>query len=190
MPQWFNKEFFFNIYEVIKYENLKPTLDAKVKFWELNIDDLKSMSIDSCIIDINQTLVPYGSFSVPPEVRDKLIELRKEFRLCALSNYAGTQNSYESRQRAEKVVNELGLHVVKINRKKPSKEGYLLAMNFLNSTPSKCVVIGDRIFTDIVGANVAGMRSILVEPLDHRKDPLSIAFYRRIERSLLHFWTH
>ncbi len=29
-----------------------------------------------------------------------------------------------------------------------------------------CVIIGDQIFTDVIGANLCGMKSVLLEPLD------------------------
>ena len=49
----------------------------------------------------------------------------------------------------------------------------------------ECVVIGDQIFTDILGANLAGMKSILLEPIELETKQKFIAFKRKIERPML-----
>lgn len=45
---------------------------------------------------------------------------------------------------------------------KPDPEPYLLAASRLGVPPSECAFVGDKPFTDIKGANAAGMHSILV----------------------------
>ena len=45
---------------------------------------------------------------------------------------------------------------------KPDPEPFLLAASRLGVPPSECAFVGDKPFTDIKGANAAGMRSILV----------------------------
>jgi predicted HAD superfamily phosphohydrolase YqeG len=46
-------------------------------------------------------------------------------------------------------------------------------------------VIGDQIFTDILGANLAGMHSILLEPIQPETKQKFIAFKRKIEKPML-----
>ena len=47
------------------------------------------------------------------------------------------------------------------------------------------MVIGDQIFTDILGANLAKMPSILLEPILPETEQKFIVFKRRLERLLL-----
>ena len=49
----------------------------------------------------------------------------------------------------------------------------------------ECVAIGDQIFTDIMGANLSGMASILLEPIQPEVEQKFIVFKRKIERLLL-----
>lgn len=49
---------------------------------------------------------------------------------------------------------------------KPLPVGYLRAARRLGVRCRECVIVGDQIFTDIVGANLCGMKSVLapIEP--------------------------
>jgi HAD superfamily phosphatase (TIGR01668 family) len=49
---------------------------------------------------------------------------------------------------------------------KPSSKGFLQAIDFLKSDLSKTVIIGDQIFTDILGGNRLGIFTILVKPIE------------------------
>ena len=49
---------------------------------------------------------------------------------------------------------------------KPLPKGYKQAMHYLHLPPKEIVVVGDQIFTDVLGANAAGMKSILLTPKD------------------------
>lgn len=40
-----------------------------------------------------------------------------------------------------------------------------------NVTAGECAMVGDQIFTDILGANRAGVRSILVKPISLAGNP-------------------
>lgn len=48
---------------------------------------------------------------------------------------------------------------------KPKKKGFLAAMAQMKATPAQTAMVGDQLFTDCLGANNAGVRSILVRPV-------------------------
>lgn len=63
---------------------------------------------------------------------------------------------------------------------KPSPIGYLRAKRLAGVRAKECLVVGDQIFTDILGANLCGMRSVLLEPI--ARDPAaSVRFKRFLE---------
>ena len=68
---------------------------------------------------------------------------------------------------------------------KPLPGGYRAAARALGLSPQRCAVIGDQIFTDILGANLAGMPSVLLEPIQPETQQKFIVFKRRLERLLL-----
>ena len=62
---------------------------------------------------------------------------------------------------------------------KPSVSGYEDAMKRIQTTPDTTIFIGDQIFTDIYGANRAGIRTYLVQPI-HPKEEIQIVLKRCI----------
>ena len=48
---------------------------------------------------------------------------------------------------------------------KPTARGFKLAEKKLGLKPSEMLMVGDQIMTDIRGANAAGIRNVLVQPI-------------------------
>ena len=123
---------------------------------------LKRNGFDALLLDLDNTLLPWSSSQVP-ETSRKWIEQAKRLgmKICILSN---THNP--ARLRA--IADQLG--VESIHRAlKPFRAGFTKAVRILDADPRAAVVIGDQLLTDIVGGNRAGMRTILVEPVDSRE---------------------
>ncbi len=67
---------------------------------------------------------------------------------------------------------------------KPDVSGYLRALEMMNLKKEEAVVIGDQIFTDILGANKSGIPSILVKFI--QADPNEkIGKKRQLEKRIL-----
>jgi uncharacterized protein len=54
---------------------------------------------------------------------------------------------------------------------KPLRGGFVAAQRALGTAPARTLVIGDQLFTDVLGAKAAGMRAIVVTPLGRREFP-------------------
>ena len=48
---------------------------------------------------------------------------------------------------------------------KPKREGFFRAMERMGVTPDQTVMVGDQIFTDVLGANRSGVTPLLVKPI-------------------------
>ncbi len=113
------------------------------------------------IFDIDNTLVTHGA---PAD--EKAVALFKHlkeigFACCLISN------NHEDRV---KMFND-SVHVQYIyDAHKPSPEAYERAMERMETDRSSTVMIGDQLFTDIHGANRAGIPSILVKYIDWREE--------------------
>lgn len=70
---------------------------------------------------------------------------------------------------------------------KPSPKSYLKAMEMMGTTAETTFFVGDQIFTDIYGANRAGIHSILVKPISP-KEEFQIVLKRYPEKVVLHFY--
>ena len=65
---------------------------------------------------------------------------------------------------------------------KPRTGGYKKAMQVMNTDPKHTLFVGDQIFTDIWGANRAGMDTVLMEPVDKSTDEIQIVVKRWLEK--------
>ena len=58
-------------------------------------------------------------------------------------------------------------------------------MSLLGLRPSQTAIVGDQLFADVLAARMAGIRSILVEPIHPEEEPWFTLVKRRPERWLL-----
>ena len=70
---------------------------------------------------------------------------------------------------------------------KPKPASYRKAMEQMGTNTGNTVFVGDQIFTDVYGANLAGIRSILVKPI-HPKEEIQIVLKRYLEKIVLFFY--
>lgn len=125
------------------------------------------------VFDIDNTLVPHGA---PADERaEALFE-----RLHRL----GMKTILVSNNREERVKPFAGrLHTDYVHKAgKPKKKGYERAIRKLGLSPEKILFVGDQIFTDIWGANRAGMITVLTEPVDPSTDEIQIVVKRWFEK--------
>ena len=146
--------------------------------YEIDFDKLYKQGYRGIIFDIDNTLVPHGA---PADERAiSLFTHLKEigFSCMLLSN---------NKEPRVKMFNDaVGVdYIYKAGKPKPS--GYKKAMHRLGTTTDNTLFVGDQIFTDIVGANLAGSRTILVKPI-HPKEEIQIVFKRFLEKPILAFY--
>lgn len=130
------------------YQENIHTIDFK-KLWNRGIHCL--------LFDLDNTLVPY-SMKIPPEELITFFAKLKEkgFRSFLFSN------SPKCRVNRFKQVLQLD-GVACANKPSPKKFLNLLQLNKLE--PTEVAIIGDQMMTDIKGGNLAGITTILIEPI-------------------------
>ena len=97
-----------------------------------------------------------------PGVVPMLLELRKDYRLGVISNGLAIKQW-------EKLI-WMGIHHLfdlvatseELGSEKPGEEIFQYAVRGLGLKPAECVMVGDRLDTDILGARRCGMRTILI----------------------------
>jgi len=67
---------------------------------------------------------------------------------------------------------------------KPFKKNILRALSDMGVTPSEAILMGDQIFTDVWAARNAGIRAILLPPINDRRDLVTRA-KRVLERPII-----
>lgn len=145
--------------------------------YELDTEVLKKSGIQGIIIDIDNTLVPYAEKYADQKVIDLVEKLKTQgFKICILSN--GTKNRVTLFNKDIKLP---ALH----NAGKPRKAAFKKAVDLLGTEPKNTAVIGDQIFTDILGGNKLGLFTVLVVPMSS-KEFIWTRLVRQIERVILH----
>lgn len=130
------------------------------------------------IFDIDNTLVPHGA---PADDRAKaLFAALKElgYRCCLLSN--------NKEPRVKMFNDEVQVDYI-FKAGKPKVSGYERAMELMGTNRENTLFVGDQIFTDVYGANRAGIRTILTRPI-HPKEEIQIVLKRYLEKIVLFFY--
>ncbi len=145
------------------------------KVEQITVDFLNKNGIKALILDVDNTLIDYYK-KLSQSVIDWVNELKKnEFKLYILSNT-------NDKTKVEKVALNLKIPYANL-AKKPFKSGFLRVQKELKEEPAKIAVVGDQIFTDIIGGNRCKMFTILVDPID-KKDYWYTAWKRPIENRI------
>lgn len=143
--------------------------------YDIPVERLYELGFRGMIFDIDNTLVEHGA---PANERAIAFFARlKELGMdaCLLSN---------NKEPRVKMFNEpIGVHYI-YKAGKPGIANYKKAMEYMGTDETNTVFVGDQIFTDVWGANRAGVKSILVKPINPREE-IQIVLKRVIEKPIL-----
>lgn len=143
---------------------------------EITPEFLARRGLRGLLLDLDNTLVPYGSYDEAAEVIRWATELRGAgIGIYLLSNATG--------KRAAFWLERLGFGGVGMAGK-PNPRAFQKGVQELGLRPEQVGMVGDQVFTDILGGNLAGMHTILVRPLADNALPHT-KFARKLERVVL-----
>lgn len=146
--------------------------------YDIDFDSFVKKGYRGVIFDIDNTLVPHGA---PADERaKKLFAHLKEIGMeaCLLSNNKEPRVAMFNKD----------AHVFTISKGgKPNPKGYRKAMRLMGTDKESTLFVGDQLFTDVWGANLTGLYSILVKPI-HPKEEIQIVLKRYLEKIVLHFY--
>ena len=145
------------------------------KVEEITIEFLKRNKIKALILDIDNTLIDYNE-NLSREVEEWAKNIKGQgIKLYILSNT-------NKKKKVEKVSKTLEIPYINF-AKKPLKSGFLKVQKELKEKSENIGVVGDQIFTDVIGGNRCKMFTILVEPIN-KKDYWFTAWKRPIENNI------
>ena len=126
---------------------------------QVSAEFLQQQGIRLLMLDFDNTLVPYTT-DVPTEaVKNWLEEMKNSgLTVCIVSN---SKNA-----RVPKFCRAYGLNCI-TRAKKPFSNGIERCLARFSVPAQEAVLVGDQIYTDTLGANAAGVTSILVKAIDN-----------------------
>lgn len=138
--------------------------------------ELRLRGIRGAIVDLDNTLVGFRTLAPLEEDAQWVARAKQaDVRVLVLTNN-GTPW-------AAQVAKDLGVPCIPRARK-PLPHGFRRALNVLELEAHEAVVIGDQLFTDVLGAKLAGLEVILVDPLV-RHDPWNTRPLRWLEQIVM-----
>ncbi len=143
---------------------------------EISLERLAQTGVRGIIVDLDNTLVAYRAASIEPEITGWVrAALARGFRVVLVSN------NWSDRVATFGAL--IGVPSVP-SAMKPLPLAFLRALRVLGTPRTATVVVGDQLFTDVLGAKLLGMRAILTEPISEQGFITTRAM-RVVERALL-----
>jgi uncharacterized protein len=143
---------------------------------DIDLAALHAEGVDTLLMDLDNTLLPRDSSIVPTSVVEWAASLRDSgFTVVLVSN-----NWHE---RVHAVAEELGFMLV-AKAVKPLPFAFWRALSLAATTRKRAAVVGDQLFTDVLGGKLIGSKTIMVLPLSASDLPHTLLL-RRVERLVL-----
>lgn len=126
---------------------------------DITPEQLSRRGIRLLMLDFDNTIVPYTT-DVPTGEMSAWLERmnRSDIRVCIVSN--------SKHDRVPKFCRERGLECV-THARKPLSKGIRECLERFGTAPEESALVGDQIYTDTLGANCAGVNSILIRAIDN-----------------------
>lgn len=144
----------------MKVALLRPKRIYKTIF-DIPLEELYNCGLRGIIIDLDNTLTELNN----PDLSKETVAWLKHalnigFQLCFVSN--------NSKRRVQEMAGKVNVPFV-ARARKPRRRSFRNALKIMQTAPEETVVIGDQLFTDILGGNRLGLYTILVRPLSKRE---------------------
>lgn len=152
-----------------------PTLFKKSIF-EITVEVLNKIEIKGIILDVDNTLTMHHCKEPYDGITDWLSKIKSSgFKVIIASN--------NTKKRVSEFAKLLDLDYVSMSCK-PFPFGLKRAYKVLGTKPKQTVIIGDQLFTDILGGNFLGIKTILVDPFEPEKN-VFFRVKRKLEKILI-----
>ncbi len=157
---------------------LKPTIKLD-KVTDITVELLKKYNITALILDVDNTLSTHHGEALIYGLPEWLSYMKDNgIKLIILSN--------SKRKRVEPFAKKIGLDFISLGLK-PLPFGYLRALKALSVKRENAAMVGDQVFTDVLGGNALGIKTILLTPIKE-EEMWSFRLRRSIEKKLFKLW--
>ena len=150
----------------------KPDIKLK-SITDISVDILKKYNIESLLLDVDNTMSTHHG----QVLTNGLIEWLREIKNAGI-NVSVLSNSKE--KRVKPFANKIGLEYESLALK-PLPFGFIRAIKHQNIKRKTTAIVGDQIFTDVLGGGLIGIKRILLTPIK-LEDGFSFKIRRKLEK--------
>lgn len=129
------------------------------KVTDIPVAFLKKEQIEALVLDIDNTLTTHDN----PQPADGVLQWLEDVKNAGISMLVVSNNKPH---RVKPFADMLNLEFI-ANGAKPLTKGINAAVKKMGKAKKHTAAIGDQIFTDVLGANLAGIKMIYVKPIEH-----------------------
>ena len=141
---------------MVKIMLLKPDIKLE-RVTDISVSLLKRNLIKSLILDVDNTLSTHHGQVLTQGLSEWILEMESNgINLMILSN--------SKEKRVKPFAEKIGLNFISLACK-PLPFGYLGAIKALGTKRRNTAIVGDQIFTDVIGGNAVGVKTILLTPI-------------------------
>ena len=159
---------------VMILNNLFPKM-YKQDVYHIPYEKLKQQDVKCIIFDFDNTLVPSFQKKWDKNLEKLMEKLNKEnFIVIILSN--------NTKKRFKEFKEQFNIRIITLATKRLSRKFKTICKEY-DLRPNQIAMVGDQMFTDILGANRVGIYTILVDPLEN-KDLKITSVNRKLEKVL------
>ncbi len=137
---------------------------------------LRDNGIKALVLDVDNTLTTHGN----PTPGDGVLEWLDQMREAGISMTIVSNNS---RERVKPFAEKLKLSFISRGCK-PMTVGMTKACRVFELPPQEVAIVGDQLFTDMIGGRLKGMKCILTEPIQQEDGPF-FRLKRKLEYRLM-----
>ena len=153
----------------------KPKIKLE-RVTDITPEILKKYNIKSLILDVDNTLSTHHGQVLTDGLTAWLFKMRSHgIKMTVLSN--------SKAKRLEPFAKKIGLNYISMGLK-PLPFGYIRALKRLGSKRKETAIVGDQIFTDVLGGNLVGVKTVLLTPIK-LETSLRFKIKRKIEAFLI-----
>lgn len=131
------------------------------KVEEITIEFLKKNKLKALILDVDNTLIDKER-----NMTEKVIEWVRNLKGQGVKLYILSNSN--NAEKVEEISKKLKVPYHKFAMK-PFKRGFKKALKELKEKAENTAIVGDQIFTDIIGGNRCNIYTILVDPIKEKE---------------------
>lgn len=150
---------------------------------DIDFAELHSRGVRVAAFDVDSTLVPFDQIELSSESERYLLAAKEAGHVEEF--YIATNRRSNNIEALAASIGAQVIHALSARDSKPWGSFFERLLDKIDREPQECAMVGDKVFTDILGGNRAGMQTVLVEKLGEDSKQDKIMPFRRIEKYLV-----